>query len=461
MKLFDYYLLKNNSKSWVEEYQSTSSKKSGKTFSFYNTNFRTISSFYDIFTKFENYVNVPRNEWELTKVNQEKAKQWIVNLQQSKLYSKKDGYFTFSKKGMAYKNLINSNLNEDEKWIINLIFLIDSYFENKPNYLLYKVNYFNNKLLESKYQLSDFLDLLNQAIKKSKYSTTELFKLRIFWIITFYKDSDIHDFIQNATDEELENISKYIEIQRLKVNSNDCIGHKFKNSGQYNTNSFLDDMKILYFVNFIIQNNLLAFEFDYFVEALIFEYKKFRIVDKRKIIDFFKQEQDVFFEIFDDLRGVKSSIFDENEDFQVISNTPPIDLEIFNKEKNIRKVQIETYRRVSSILKKQAKELTSYNCYLKDLNNCRYFTSRQNSKNYLEIHHLIPIEFSNDFEISLDFVENYIPLCPHCHRLIHFGEDNERKSSLTFLFNKRIKLISNFIKDFNLEKLFSYYDVSI
>jgi 5-methylcytosine-specific restriction protein A len=461
MNILDYYKLKNQSPEWVVEYQSTSTKKSGKTFAFYTTNFRSINSFYDIFKKFEGYINLPRQQWELTNLKQEKAKQWIVNLTQSKLYSKKNGFFVFSNKGKVYKKLINSNLNFDEKWIINLIFLIDSYFDNKPNYLIHKINEFNKKLIESNYQLEQFYSSLKEAILRESYYTEDLFKLRVFWTISFYKDSDFQPFIQNSTQEDLNKISNYVENERRKINSNDCIGHKFKNSGQYNANSFLDDMKLIYIINFIIQNNILTGEFDFFVEKVINEYMQIRRIDKENILNFINQEKEVFQDFFDEIRGIKSLIFDDNDESTPPSNLPSNSTsELIITGNNPRTVQIETYRRVSSILKKQAKELTSYNCFLKELNNCRYFTSKQNSKNYLEIHHLIPIEFSNDFEVSLDFVDNYIPLCPHCHRLLHFGEDRERKASLTFLFNKRINLILKYIKDFDLTTLFSYYEVS-
>ena len=67
---------------------------------------------------------------------------------------------------------------------------------------------------------------------------------------------------------------------------------------------------------------------------------------------------------------------------------------------------------------------------------CKYFTSKDSSKNYLEIHHLIPREFSNEYDKSIEVLGNYIALCPHCHRLLHFAVDRERSSALTYLFNK-------------------------
>ena len=115
-------------------------------------------------------------------------------------------------------------------------------------------------------------------------------------------------------------------------------------------------------------------------------------------------------------------------------------------------------RRTSQILKRMAKERTNNRCELETLNSCRYFTSIENGKNYLEIHHLVPFEFSNDFNSSLEIIENYVALCPHCHRLLHFGVDRERKSVITYLYNQRCEGLKNKGIDISLKELLAYYD---
>lgn len=44
---------------------------------------------------------------------------------------------------------------------------------------------------------------------------------------------------------------------------------------------------------------------------------------------------------------------------------------------------------------------------------------------YMEPHHLVPMAFQDDFDYSLDVVENIISLCPNCHKRIHYGKGVE------------------------------------
>lgn len=41
----------------------------------------------------------------------------------------------------------------------------------------------------------------------------------------------------------------------------------------------------------------------------------------------------------------------------------------------------------------------------------------------MEAHHLIPMEYYNYFDVSIDVEENIVSLCSNCHREIHHGKD--------------------------------------
>lgn len=92
-----------------------------------------------------------------------------------------------------------------------------------------------------------------------------------------------------------------------------------------------------------------------------------------------------------------------------------------------------------------------------------YFTSNVTKKNYLEFHHLIP--FSNqefyltNFNIDLDVAENLIPLCPHCHMLLHHSVAKEKAIVLQFLYNKHIDELRKVDSDINLFRLMEFYNV--
>ena len=65
------------------------------------------------------------------------------------------------------------------------------------------------------------------------------------------------------------------------------------------------------------------------------------------------------------------------------------------------------------------------------------FTSKAKKQRYVEAHHLIPISQQQNFNSSLDIVDNIVSLCATCHRLLHYGAETERKSILMSLFKRR------------------------
>ena len=50
------------------------------------------------------------------------------------------------------------------------------------------------------------------------------------------------------------------------------------------------------------------------------------------------------------------------------------------------------------------------------------FISRKTGKSYMEPHHLIPLEYWESFENSLDVEANIVCLCSNCHNEIHYGK---------------------------------------
>ena len=65
------------------------------------------------------------------------------------------------------------------------------------------------------------------------------------------------------------------------------------------------------------------------------------------------------------------------------------------------------------------------------------FSSKAKKQRYVEAHHLIPISQQNLFEASLDVVANVVSLCATCHRMMHFGLPEEKKSHLLGLLRER------------------------
>lgn len=54
---------------------------------------------------------------------------------------------------------------------------------------------------------------------------------------------------------------------------------------------------------------------------------------------------------------------------------------------------------------------------------------------FMEAHHLVPMEFQDDFDVSIDVPENILCLCPTCHRSFHNSEINLRKQLVSQAFS--------------------------
>jgi 5-methylcytosine-specific restriction protein A len=85
------------------------------------------------------------------------------------------------------------------------------------------------------------------------------------------------------------------------------------------------------------------------------------------------------------------------------------------------------------------------------------FVSARNNSNFMEAHHLIPIEFQKNFQNSLDVPENIISLCPNCHRAIHLSlSEIKNKIIEKFHAQRKNKLVERGL-NITLEELLTYY----
>ena len=83
------------------------------------------------------------------------------------------------------------------------------------------------------------------------------------------------------------------------------------------------------------------------------------------------------------------------------------------------------------------------------------FIRRNMNINYVEPHHLVPLEYSDQFDISLDVEENIVSLCSNCHNLLHYGKDFE--PLLLKLYEERKELLSHVGIAISYEELVEMY----
>lgn len=93
----------------------------------------------------------------------------------------------------------------------------------------------------------------------------------------------------------------------------------------------------------------------------------------------------------------------------------------------------------SKSIKDNAKNAANYLCEIeidvKEKN--KLFIEKSTNKNYVEGHHLIPMKYYDLFQFDLDVEANVVCVCPSCHRLLHYGLDEERKDIIKRLYEKR------------------------
>lgn len=456
MTILDYYIERQKNKDWVEKFQSTSSKKKGKFFSFKNTNFRKITTFIHAFNQFRSNHEIDRNEWgKHSSHGQEVDKQYVVNMRRSKLFSKKNDLYIFTKKGISFNRFLDLETTEEERWIISFLYLLNSYFELIPNYIIKKVDDFFYKINGFNIESYVFLDDIQKLIS-SKKNKQNLFSSDVFWILTFFEDVDFLTLFINSSENDRSDFKKYVISMLENNNENDIIVKKYKPGGQYTVNMFVDDLKIIFYGYYIRQN--MNYPFEIFYREIIEIFSSNHTINTRKTLNFIFQEKDVFYQILDDLNIENTDLIYD------YSSRSKVDENIVNElQENLDVTSfadVRKQRAASGLLKKVALQKNDYKCVLEPLFGCNYFTSRESGENYLEIHHFIPREFSNEFENSIEVVSNYIPLCPHCHKLIHHASDRERAAAIRYLFNLRNNELFDLGLEIDFETIKDFYKLN-
>ncbi|AVK85921.1 hypothetical protein C3943_21715 [Lysinibacillus sp. B2A1] len=90
-------------------------------------------------------------------------------------------------------------------------------------------------------------------------------------------------------------------------------------------------------------------------------------------------------------------------------------------------------------------------------NQHKQFISKFNGKNYVEAHHLIPMQYQEQFDHSLDIYANIVSICLVCHKKIHFGLFRDKKEILDKLFNSRRERLVDGGIIIDINQLYSYY----
>ena len=454
---------------YYDFYYSTSGKNGGKVFYFINTNYRGILSssngelqgFAKGFRVIENVENVKRSSWaRKAGTLQEIEKQHVVNMRKAEFFRVVDDAYTKTSRGIVFKKMVEDNqLSYLEKKFICLLLILSGYFADIPNYILEQTKFFFDRCYEAGYTVDEILavqkDFIGCAESLSKNSS--YFAHEYLYLDSFYRSFNDIDFLKlykESSTSERQELSKYI-ITNHRSKSNNCIlSNKYRSGGNYTFNTLLEDAWILFVARKILDAHIV--DFDDFVSTAIDAYRELFNVNESNLKSFIyntDKNRSVFQVVYSKVMNVPISPLLVEKDFTE-EELKELSLSDATDQEGAAALDI-----LSSSLKKLAKLNTGYRCVLEDIEMCKYFTAKENSKNYLEIHHLIPREFSNDFDSPIEILDNYVALCPNCHRKIHLAVDSERKHMINKLFNSRKdKLVKNGL-NIDIKTLYHYYKI--
>ena len=126
-------------------------------------------------------------------------------------------------------------------------------------------------------------------------------------------------------------------------------------------------------------------------------------------------------------------------------------------EPKTQNTSVTTHHIYSRDIRKKVNALRKANFRCEISSKHQLFKSRITNQNYLEAHHLIPLKHADLFSFSLDIEANIVAVCPHCHRLLHYGDKEEIKPILEQLFIQRKNLLASKGIHLTLEQLYAFY----
>lgn len=150
-----------------------------------------------------------------------------------------------------------------------------------------------------------------------------------------------------------------------------------------------------------------------------------------------------------DLQNEIEEILEEQEQFEKINNgsikgyseseLKQIDNCDYHYEPKVVEGKKKTLREnTDTRLKATRMEQANYLCEID--HNHRTFTNASGNYQYLECHHIIPMNAQKDFpNIKLDSMFNLIAICPICHMQVHYATPEEKDEIFAKMYELRKK----------------------
>jgi len=294
MNIYSLYLERQKNQAWVQKYQSTSNNQCGKTFSYINTNFRSISAFFNQLMMFEPKDGLRRSDWNDFQDNgQEKDKHRVINLINAGFLVQQSDIYRITPKGKLLLSLYrNKTLTDTEKWALLFLLLLNYTYDNKSLDIIYSSMGLYKDLEDAGVSAIQLLKYLKAGLHCS--TREDLFSRDIFWLVTFAKDKEFVTCFAKSSESEKQQLYNYVKMASRNKNSKDCIAHKFCSGGAYSVPTFVDDLRVI--LSLLI---LLMLQDINPINYLKLYAKLYHVFKDENLISFYTANQDIFNQVYD------------------------------------------------------------------------------------------------------------------------------------------------------------------
>jgi 5-methylcytosine-specific restriction protein A len=106
---------------------------------------------------------------------------------------------------------------------------------------------------------------------------------------------------------------------------------------------------------------------------------------------------------------------------------------------------------------KTALESSRFKCEFNENHNT--FLNKASNEQYMEAHHLVPMNKQGLFSVDIDVPENILCICPTCHRKIHHAVDEDKLDLLSLALKDRNEALRSRGIEIDIEKLKDFYKI--
>lgn len=267
----------------------------------------------------------------------------------------------------------------------------------------------------------------------------------------------------------------FVESKNLNKKRNVYIGRCVKLFVKGDLSAYSEELKYVpkYYSNLIgteEDDNIVLFEIDRFIsmneeclnELYLFSQKDKQVMKSNNMNSLFyitmskevEEEINKRFELKNS-KKIESLLMDENYQNDVENSCGLHNTNIEESKGKYTTKSSERFRR-DALRGKQAIVKAEYKCEIDRRH--EFFISSVTGENYVEAHHLVPIEYSDLFNgVNIDVEENIISLCVVCHKKLHHGNLGDIIPILNKLYNERNEELEKKGIVISLEELINLY----